>query len=244
MTNKLRLFFLITMALCIVTGLSAGTGTPAKGPALWISSVHSDSTPSFLVTPNSVDFGVVFISTVFTETVTVSNSGGAALFISSVTVDSGEFTVSPASASIDPGGTFDFYVSFAPTFAGDQSGNVVFVHAGATSPDLLPLIGTGTPITDVGDGNPLPKKFALQGNYPNPFNPTTRIVFDVPKATMVSLTIYNALGAEVAKVLDQAPYEPGTHEVSFNGANVASGVYFYRLRTPEFNAVKKMVLLK
>jgi hypothetical protein len=170
------------------------------------------------VTPSSVDFGVVFVSTVFTETVTVSNSSSIALFISSVTVDSGEFTVSPATATVPALGSVDFYVSFAPTSAGDQSGNVVFVHDGTTSPDLLPLIGTGTPTTGVEDENPLPKKFALQGNYPNPFNPTTRIVFDIPKATVVSLT--------------------------FNGTNLASGIYFYRLRTPEFNSVKKMVLLK
>ena len=245
MTNKLRFFFIIMMAMFIVTGLSAGTGASAKGPALWISSVHADSTPSFSVTPTSLDFGALYVSTVMTETVLVSNSSSLALFISSVTVDSGEFSVIPASATVDPFGSVEFYVTFAPTFAGDQSGNAVFVHNGITSPDLLPLIGTGTDTTTgVNDGKPLPKKFALQGNYPNPFNPTTRIVFDIPKATIVSLTIYNALGAEVAEVLDQTPYEPGTHEIAFNGANLASGVYFYRLRTPEFNSVKKMVLLK
>jgi hypothetical protein len=232
------------MALSMVSGLSAGTGTPAKGPALWISSVHADSIPNFLATPSGVDFGAIFVSTVFTETVTVSNSGTSALFISSVTVDTGEFTVSPASATVAGGGSFDFYVTFSPTFTGDQAGNLVFVHNGVSLTDLLPLIGTGTPFTGVADETPLPKKFALQGNYPNPFNPTTRIVFDLPKATTVSLTIYNALGAEVAEVLDQAVFEPGTHEVSFNGANLASGIYFYRMRTPEFNSVKKMVLLK
>jgi Secretion system C-terminal sorting domain/Abnormal spindle-like microcephaly-assoc'd, ASPM-SPD-2-Hydin len=232
------------MALFIVTGLSAGTGTSAKGPALWISSVHADTTPTFLVTPSDIDFGAVIVSEVFAETVTVTNSSAKILFISSVTVDSGEFSVTPNFATVDPFGSAIFVVSFAPTVIGDQSGNVVFVHNGATSPDLLPLLGTGTPDTDVEDETPLPKQFALQGNYPNPFNPTTRIVFDLPKATVVSLTIYNALGAQVAEILDQAAYEPGTHELQFNGANLASGIYFYRLRTPEFNSVKKMVLLK
>ena len=101
-----------------------------------------------------------------------------------------------------------------------------------------------TTLVGVEESNPLPRKFALQGNYPNPFNPSTRIVFDVPKQTTVSLTIYNALGAEVADVLENVTYQPGTHEISFNGANLATGVYFYRFRTPEFNSVKKMVLLK
>jgi hypothetical protein len=174
----------------------------------------------------------------------VSNNSAATLFISSVTVDTGEFTVTPSSATVDSFGTAEFYITFAPTFAGDQAGNVVFVHNAPTSPDLLPVTGTGTPATAVDESSPLPKKFALQGNYPNPFNPTTRIVFDVPKQTTVSLTIYNALGSQVAEILDNAAYQPGTHEVTFNAANLASGIYFYRLRTPEFNAVKKMVLLK
>jgi len=52
------------------------------------------------------------------------------------------------------------------------------------------------------------------------------------------------IGAEVAEVLRNEAYQPGTHEVMFNGANVASGIYFYRLKTPEFSSVKKMVLLK
>ncbi len=231
------------MVLLIVPGLSAGTGRSARGPSLWISSVHADTVPSFLVNPASIDFGSVFISSVFTETVTVSNNSAKVLFISSVTVDSGDFSVTPSLATVDPFGTWDFYVTFQPTFTGVQNGNVIFVHNGTTSPDLLPLTGDGT-LTDVEESNPLPRKFALRGNYPNPFNPLTRIVFDVPRQTMVSLTIYNALGAEVAEVLDNAAYQPGTHEITFNGANLASGVYFYRLRTPEFNSVKKMVLLK
>lgn len=243
MTNKLRLFSVTLLLLGVTSGLWAGAGARSKGPSLWITNVHADTVPSFLVNPSSIDFGSVFITSVFTETVTVSNSSAKALFITSVTVDSGEFSVSPASATVDPFGTWDFYVTFTPTFAGVQNGNVVFVHNAPSSPDLLALTGDGT-LTGVEETNPLPKKFALQGNYPNPFNPSTRIVFDIPKQTTVSLTIYNALGAEVAAVLDQAVYQPGTHEVSFNGSNMASGVYFYRLRTPEFNSVKKMVLLK
>lgn len=229
------------MVLLITAGLTAGTG--AKSPSLWISSVHADTVPAFLVNPTSIDFGSVFISSVFTETVTVSNNSSKSLFISSVTIDTGDFSVTPASATIDPFGSWDFYISFTPTFSGVQNGNAVFVHNGPSSPDLLPLVGDGT-LTGVEESNPLPRKFALQGNYPNPFNPLTRIVFDVPKQTTVSLTIYNALGAQVAEVLDNVAYQPGTHEITFNGANLATGVYFYRFKTPEFNSVKKMVLLK
>ena len=229
------------MVLLIAPGLTAGMG--AKGPSLWISGVHADTVPAFLVNPTSINFGSVFISSVFVETVTVSNNSSKSLFISSVTIDSGDFSVDPASATIDPFGSWNFFVTFTPTDSVPQFGNVVFVHNGPSSPDFLSLTGNGT-LVGVEESNPLPRKFALQGNYPNPFNPSTRIVFDVPKQTTVSLTIYNALGAEVAEVLENVAYQPGTHEISFNGANLATGVYFYRFRTPEFNSVKKMVLLK
>jgi len=243
MINKLQFFSIIMMLLFVVTGASAGQGAAAFGQSLWISSVHADTVPAFSVNPSSIDFGTLFVSTTMTETLTVTNTSSKALFITSVTVDSGDFAVSPSSATIDPFGSWDFYVTFTPTGAGVQNGNVVFVHNGSTSPDLVGLTGDGT-LTSVEESNPLPRKFALRGNYPNPFNPTTSIVFDIPQHTTVSITIYNALGAEVAEVLRNEAYDPGTHEVTFNGVNMASGIYFYRLRTPEFTSVKKMVLLK
>jgi len=230
------------VVLFLATGASAGQGAAAHGSSLWISSVHADTVPAFSVNPTSVDFGTLFLSSTMTETLTVTNTSSKALFISSVTVDTGEFAVSPSSATIDPFGSWDFYVTFSPTNASIQNGHVVFVHNGSTSPDLVDLTGSG--VTAVEESSPLPRKFALKGNYPNPFNPSTRIVFEVPKQTSVTITVYNALGAKVADVLKNEPYEPGTHEVTFNGVNVASGIYFYRFKTPEFSSVKKMVLLK
>jgi len=243
MINKLQFFSIITMVLFVVTGAFAGQGAAASGQSLWISSVHADTVPAFSVNPTSVDFGTLFISTTMTETLTVRNTSAKALFITSVTVDSGDYAVSPSSATVGPFGSWDFYVTFTPTAPGVQNGNVIFVHNGSTSPDLVGLTGDGT-LTAVDESNPLPRKFALKGNYPNPFNPTTSIVFEIPQQTTVSITIYNALGAEVAEVLKNEAYQPGTHEVTFNGVNVASGIYFYRLKTPEFSSVKKMVLLK
>jgi len=243
MINKLQFFSIIMMVLFLAVGASAGQRATGQGSSLWISSVHADTVPAFSVNPTSVDFGTLFISSTMTETLTVTNSGTKALFITSVTVDSGEFAVSPSSATIDPFGTWDFYVTFTPTASGVQTGNVVFVHNASSSPDRVGLTGDGT-LTGVEESNPLPRKFALKGNYPNPFNPTTNIVFDIPQQTTVSITIYNALGAQVAEVLKNEAFQPGTHEVTFDGVNVASGIYFYQLRTPEFSSVKKMVLLK
>jgi len=98
------------------------------------------------------------------------------------------------------------------------------------------------------DGNPLPKWFALRQNYPNPFNPITTIEYNIPRGQHVRLAVYNILGQEVVRLVDG--YEPaGSHSVQWNGQDahdqtMASGIYFYRLATPNLTETKKMVLLK
>ncbi len=93
-----------------------------------------------------------------------------------------------------------------------------------------------------------PKDYQLYNNFPNPFNPSTKIAFDLPKASHVKLVIYDIVGREVAQVAD-ADYPAGYTELTWNGTNnhgtmVSSGVYFYRISTEKWNKVKKMMLLK
>jgi len=88
-----------------------------------------------------------------------------------------------------------------------------------------------------------PSEFALFQNYPNPFNPNTIIKFTLPVQTQVKLSIFNNIGQQVAEVVN-GTLEAGYHEVSFNGSELSSGVYFYSIETGEFRAVKKMLLMK
>jgi hypothetical protein len=88
----------------------------------------------------------------------------------------------------------------------------------------------------------IPKVYTLMQNYPNPFNPTTTIRYDLPKSANVSLKVYNILGQLVATLVDERK-EAGHYQVRWN-ANVASGIYFYRLQAEEFVQTKKMILLK
>ncbi|MCB2230701.1 T9SS type A sorting domain-containing protein [bacterium] len=104
--------------------------------------------------------------------------------------------------------------------------------------------------TDIGDDpDPeLPGSYALYQNYPNPFNPTTTIAFSLPRASRVSLTVFNLLGQEV-RVLSDGVLAAGIHDVVWDGQDsggnpVASGVYFYRLSAGEFTRQHKMILLK
>ncbi len=91
----------------------------------------------------------------------------------------------------------------------------------------------------------LPTVFALDQNYPNPFNPSTEISFALPNAGRVSLTIYNVLGQEVERLVDEQ-MEAGNHTVTWEASNYSSGVYFYRLIADNDKFVKtnKMMILK
>lgn len=99
-------------------------------------------------------------------------------------------------------------------------------------------------LTSVNDGrNEMPGNFSLKQSYPNPFNPTATIQFSVPYQTKVKLNIYNALGKEVATLLNEEK-TCGSYAVSFNADRFASGVYFYRMQAGNFMQSKQMVLLK
>jgi len=90
----------------------------------------------------------------------------------------------------------------------------------------------------------IPAVYALEQNYPNPFNPSTVIEFSLPEnAGNVKLSIYNALGEKVEELVNTA-LTAGKYQYQWNAQNVATGIYIYELRTENFIAVKKMLLLK
>ncbi len=89
----------------------------------------------------------------------------------------------------------------------------------------------------------IPASYALEQNYPNPLNPTTTIEYELPKSSVVRLSVFDMLGREVS-VLVNDKRDAGVHDVKFDGTNLASGMYFYRLQAGSFVDVKKFVLLK
>jgi hypothetical protein len=93
----------------------------------------------------------------------------------------------------------------------------------------------------------LPAEYSLSQNYPNPFNPSTKINYALPTSGVVNLSIYNALGQEVAKLVNNTQQEAGNFEVNFDASHLSSGVYIYRISvegTKNFVQVKKMMLIK
>ncbi|NNG26851.1 MAG: T9SS type A sorting domain-containing protein [Ignavibacteriaceae bacterium] len=86
-------------------------------------------------------------------------------------------------------------------------------------------------------------KFNLDQNYPNPFNPSTVIQYSIPTSSFTQLSVFDVLGNEVAKLVNEEKPE-GKYEVEFNAEGLTSGVYFYKLNAGSFVSTKKMLLLK
>lgn len=85
--------------------------------------------------------------------------------------------------------------------------------------------------------------YRLDNNYPNPFNPSTRITYQIPEKAQVSIKVFNALGKEIVTLVDE-PKSAGTHSVGFDAAGLPSGVYFYTIQAGSFHESRKMIFLK
>lgn len=114
----------------------------------------------------------------------------------------------------------------------------------ALTMEQMAKIGFDTTLVGVEeDINTVPNKFKLEQNYPNPFNPTTMIEYAIPERSNVQLKVYDALGNLIQTLVD-GEKEAGTYKMEFNGANLASGVYFYQLTAKNFVSTKKLVLMR
>lgn len=104
-------------------------------------------------------------------------------------------------------------------------------------------ITQGTGILNNSPLNPQVKNFKLSQNYPNPFNPATTIVYDLPAAGMTTLKLYNLLGEEVATLVNEYK-EAGSYQYRLNASELESGVYYYTIKSGEFTASKKFIIIK
>ena len=98
-------------------------------------------------------------------------------------------------------------------------------------------------ISDVEGIELLPKHFVLGQNYPNPFNPSTTIRYGLPNRSQVMLAVFNMLGQEVATLVN-GNQEEGYHEVTFDGKNLSSGVYLYRIQAGSYVETRKLLLMR
>ncbi|MDZ7373242.1 MAG: T9SS type A sorting domain-containing protein [candidate division KSB1 bacterium] len=139
---------------------------------------------------------------------------------------------------------------FDPMFADPDHGDFTLLpgsplyglaHDGTALGDLR--WATNPPVGVQASARELPTTYVLWQNYPNPFNPVTTIRFDLPKAGHTTLKLYDTRGSLIATILD-ADLGAGSHEVKLNGSSLASGIYVYVLRSGDFTAARKLVLMK
>lgn len=102
---------------------------------------------------------------------------------------------------------------------------------------------TAVPIGIKSEEGKLPNTYKLYQNYPNPFNPVTDIKFELPKSSFVKLTVFDLLGGEV-EVLVRQQLNAGSYVVDWDASRYSSGIYFYKLQTDGYSAIKKMTLIK
>jgi len=88
-----------------------------------------------------------------------------------------------------------------------------------------------------------PESHILAGNFPNPFNPTTTIEFNLPQTSLVNVTIYSVTGSKVAQLVN-GWRDAGSHQVTFEASDLASGMYLYRIQAGDLTANGKMLLVK
>jgi plastocyanin len=158
----------------------------------------------------------------------------------------GNFTMHPLSSTSVPPGAASFTQSSSDVF------NYVVTIEGTYLYQCnihfsLGMVGKfiATALTGVGHGanKALPAAFRLHQNFPNPFNPTTNISFDVPYTAFVSLKIYNLIGEEVADIAKEN-MAAGSYSRIWDATSMPSGVYFYRLSAGQFTDTKKLILIK
>jgi len=132
----------------------------------------------------------------------------------------------------DDGSFNDFMTVLNPTFSWEIDVDL-----------WIAALYSTTPPTDVRDYDRAQYIFDLRQNYPNPFNPTTTIGYSIPTNSFVQLAVFNTLGQKVGMLVNQ-DMQPGHHEVTFDAADLPSGVYIYRLQAGEFAQSKKNLLVK
>ncbi|MCX6120883.1 MAG: choice-of-anchor D domain-containing protein [Ignavibacteriales bacterium] len=209
---------------------------------------------NFSATPTSLAFGIVNIGTAKEDSLTVTNHGTVDLTVTSIVSSDPAFTVNPTTATVSVEGTQKFYVTFMPTTVGVVSAKIAFNHNALTQDTIL-VGGEGQPGTGVaGLQSGIPKVYQLHNNYPNPFNPSTTILYDLPQQSIVTIIIYSILGQQVATLVDGV-VPAGYHQVTWGGEQdggtaMAGGVYFFRMSAQPLDKgtglvqTKKMLLLK
>ena len=209
--------------------------------------------PDISVNPTTLDFGQVAFSTTDTLDVVVTNNGVANLEVTEITIsgtNANNFTIIVGNepVTIGAGANSVLSIEFSPMDLGAKEADLTIT---SNDPDNgvieVALIGEGAENTSTEDES-LPSRFVLKGNYPNPFNPVTTLLFDLPVQANVKVMVYDLIGQEVMQVPTKSFSSGASHRIEIEASDLASGIYFYHV-VADFGTSQKietglMTLLK
>lgn len=172
----------------------------------------------------------------------VSNAGATQFYMSKSTNGGVSFTDEKISTTAFIPTSGPFFGDYTNITASNGVVRPIWARLDGTAMSVMTaIIGTPTGVTE--PVVEIPKEYKLEQNFPNPFNPSTTISYSIPKSSFVTLKVYNTLGKEVAVLLNQYK-DAGEYNFDFDGSNLTSGVYFYKLTAGDFSSTKKMMLSK
>jgi hypothetical protein len=193
--------------------------------------------PDFLLAPTVLDFDTVLVDGEYLDSIQIVLDARALIDIP--VVSEGVFTTDERLYVFDS--TLYVPIIFTPTETGTFSEEIpIYIEGNRYT---IPVQGVSELIDDATDPVSLSPSSFILSCYPNPFNPTTTIQFDLPIASRVLLDVYNLAGRKVQSLADQS-YNTGTHTLEFDGSGLPSGLYFARLQTNKQIMTTKLMLLK
>jgi len=204
------------------------------------------NSPLLYVSIEEINLDLVEINDDVTTTFTIANLGNVTL---TGTITPPEFCSIDCDTNISllPLSTKDIVVTIRSDEPGQYNGNITIASNASNHPVIN--IPVSVVVSDSDDDHTLtPTITILRTNYPNPFNPSTTITFDIARKGLVYIEIFNIKG-QLVKTLANSVYDVGTHSVIWNGDDafgkaVSSGIYFYRMRAEKYASVKKMLMIK
>jgi hypothetical protein len=236
------------------TTLEIGSNDPVT-PLLTIPvALHVFDVPVIAAAPDSVIFDTLAVNTESSQLLYIINEGNAELSVVDIISTNDKFTVDTTHFSVPVNDSVGITVTFAPVLVGLHTGWLK-IASNDPNTDTLHIYMEGFADQGVGiAGNQaLPQQFAVSPNYPNPFNPTTTINYQLPHAAEAELVIYNVLGQQVRRLVS-GQISPGYYQATWDGRNetgmaVGSGIYIYRFRATAagetaFEQIRKMILMK
>ena len=230
---------------CIDTGDPASPLDPDSTRADMGALYFDQSAPQIELPISALVFDTTMVMEYDTLSFIAANIGSADLIIYDIHCNLPDvFSIgwNPEDTLITPGSELEIEVVFAPQEAMLYLDEITIENNDEES--YVSLEGLGIPFNSVDrKGTNSPCEFALLPAYPNPFNPSTVLSFELPDASFVELIIYDIQGREVARLMDGFR-SAGVHEAVFDGGELASGVYFAKLTAVDYQQTQKLLLIK